>query len=1027
MLALPFDLCATPPAGSTLALVLGPLEFASPQWLWLFPLVTVLTVWIGRKSLTGLGTPARRAALIIRLILLALLCVVLAEPSSREVSRDVSVTAILDASRSVPIEWQQKSEDYVEGARKANAEREDRLGFITIGKRALVQQLPGKKNEVVQRQTLVDGTATDIASGIRLGLATIPKDAAGRLLLVSDANETAGNALEAAAAASAAGVPIDVLPIRYTYPGEVVAEELTAPATARMGETVNVRLALRATRATKGLLTLSQNDRTIDLDPGTPGESTEVSLTPGMNRFQFPVTLREAGAQGFKFVFEPTDGSGDMIAENNQGMGVTFVSGQGRVLVVSADTRASAPLISAITDSRIESILITPEQFPQSLTELSGYDAVILVNLPSSDFSQQSQEDMKRYVHDAGGGLVMIGGDQSFGAGGWIGSPIEDALPIRLDPPQKRQMPKGALCLVMHSIEMPEGVHYGQETARKAAEALSRLDLIGINEYRGGMGAAGVEWVFPLQEVGDGSAVKRAIKSLMFGDMPDMGPSVQMAYDAMMARTDVGVRHMIIISDGDPSPPSNRLLQLCRKNKITIRTVGVFPHGNNDLSNMEYIAKETGGKYYPVTTQAGLAKITQIFIKEAQTVKRTLIWEGEAFNPKPTGVAAETMRGFGGVPPITGYVVAADREGLSQVTLRGKENDPIAAQWQHGMGRVMTFTSDATDRWCTAWTEWPGFRPFWEQHIRWAMRPSGSANARITLDQQGETTKVIVDLRDAKGERINFAKVIGRAATPDGSGVDIELREAGQGRYEAEVESAQAGTYLLNLRYAAPGAPGTDGQPGAPIEGSVQSAITRPFADEFRSITDNEPLLKQIAQATGGRVLAGDPDRDEVWSREGLKMPVALTPTWVLLMLIASSLFLLDVAVRRVRIDVPMMTRAVGRMFGKGRAATSVQSDALKAAREQAKARLSRRGAGSGSGSASEAPAPIVDVASRAKKFEAAEGAGKGGMEIAGDRPPSASIIDKSKPAKPGGKKEEEGMSRLMKAKRRAQDEMKDE
>ncbi len=1007
---------------SLAAWAIGPVQFDAPHWLWLaFPMM-LITVWIGRKSLSGLGTNSRRAALALRLAVIAVVCAAMAEPSRREESSDVSVTAVLDVSRSVPLEWQGKSESYVEAARQAGAKPDDRLGVVTLGRDSIVQQLPSKLATRVERQTVVAGDATDIASGIQLALATIPKDAAGRLLLVTDGNETSGNVMDAASAAQAKGVPIDVLPIQYTYPGEVVAEELIVPATARMGETVNVTASLRATRASTGRLSLTQNDVPVDLDPLSPGQSAEVTLSPGMNRFRFPVTVRGAGAQGFKLTFEPSGSggvgvaAGDVIAENNQAMGVTFVSGQGRVLVVSDDTRSSAALVEALTDSKIESTVVAADQFPSSLTELAGLDAVVLVNQPASSFSTQTQEDLKRYIHDMGGGLVMIGGDQSFGAGGWLGSPLEDALPIRLDPPQKRQMPKGALCLVMHSIEMPNGVHYGQETARKAVDALSRLDLVGINEYRG---MSGVEWVYPLQEVGDGAAVKRAIKSLQFGDMPDFGPSVQLAYDALMGAPDVGVRHMIIISDGDPSPPSNRLLQLCRKNKITISTVGVFPHSPGDLGNMQFIAQQTGGRYYEVTTDAGLGKITQIFIKEAQTVKRSLVWEGEAFAPAMTGVPTEAMRGITGVPPISGYVVAADREGLSQVTLRGKENDPILAQWQHGLGRVVTFTSDAAPKWSPSWTQWPGYRSFWEQHVRWAMRPSGSANARVTMEKQGDRTRVVLELRDAGGERLNFAKIEGRLATPDGKGVDVELRETGQGRYEAEVETADQGSYLLGLKYAA------SGKDGQARQGSVQSAITRPFADEFRALEDNEPLLKQVAQLTGGRVLAGDPNADELWRRDGLKMPVALTPAWVPAMLLACGLFLADVAVRRVRIDLVAIAGRARKMFGRGKTVAGAQVDSLRAAREKAQKQMRARGAGTEAREA-DVPAPIVDVVSKSKKFEAAEGAGRGGIEVAGESR-TAPIVDKSKAKPAADKKDEEGMSRLMKAKKRAQDEMKDE
>ena len=53
-----------------------------------------------------------------------------------------------------------------------------------------------------------------------------------------------------------------------------------------------------------------------------------------------------------------------------------------------------------------------------------------------------------QYVHDTGGGLVMIGGPQTFGAGGWEGSRLEKELPVTMEVPAQRQIPKGALVLM---------------------------------------------------------------------------------------------------------------------------------------------------------------------------------------------------------------------------------------------------------------------------------------------------------------------------------------------------------------------------------------------------------------------------------------------------------------------------------------------------------------------------------------------------------------------------------------------------
>ena len=139
-----------------------------------------------------------------------------------------------------------------------------------------------------------------------------------------------------------------------------------------------------------------------------------------------------------------------------------------------------------------------------------------------------------------------------------------------MSPDEKTEgLNNGALALVVHSVEIPQGVFYGKQIANAAADALSRLDLIGIVEYQG---FGGTDWVYPIAPVGDRSAVRRAINGLQFGDMPSFDPSLQLALAGLQA-ADAGQKHCIVISDGDPSL-SRSLLRQFRQAGITISLSG---------------------------------------------------------------------------------------------------------------------------------------------------------------------------------------------------------------------------------------------------------------------------------------------------------------------------------------------------------------------------------------------------------------------------------------------------------------------
>ena len=721
-------------------MIVGPIELREPMWLLAAPTLWALTWWLSRRSLSGLGPVTRRLAIALRFAVIGLFVISLADPVWRETSDDVAVSVVIDTSDSIPKDKAIEAEKALDTATQG-ANTTDRVGVVTTAKEALVQSLSSQRVRTIEVGDAGDTGATDLAAGIRLAMASAPEDAALRIVLVSDGNETAGSVLAAAASAKAAGTPIDVYVVGYTHDSEVMMDNLIAPATARRGETINVRFLLTATAPTIGRINLLLNGQPIDLDPDSPGLGATVELTQGANTVSVPVLLTSPGPQQFEAFFEPVVASDDAIPQNNRQSAVTFVSQEGRVLVYVGEGAepAAEPIVNALGRADIVTDTRSPSEGPTSLIELGAYDAIVMVDTPAWAFSQKQQEELRVYVHDLGGGLVMVGGPQSFGAGGWIGSPLADAMPVKMDPPQKRVTPRGALVLIMHSTEMPDGNTAGRRVARAAAHALSRLDLVGVLEY--GWQAGGVSWVYPLSPVGDGGELDRAIDNLSFGDMPDFTSILSSAFKALK-NAKAAQKHCILISDGDPGGPGQKLIGQFRNAGISISTVAVYPHGGSmttpDMTKMKAIAQATGGQFYAVPFQYKPNQLPQIFIKEAQTIKRALLWEGDPFEPKVVNVAAEAMRGILSVPTIAGYVVTADREGLSLVSLRSKQDDPILAQWQYGLGRTVAFTSDAAPRWSPAWPGWSEMQAFWAQQVRWAMRPSGSGNLTVYTEQKGD-------------------------------------------------------------------------------------------------------------------------------------------------------------------------------------------------------------------------------------------------------------------------------------------------
>ena len=988
-----------------------PIRFEEPIFLLLLVLIVPVFL-ISRRSIGGLSRTRAYLTFALRVIVIALLTMALAHPSWQKRGEGLTVTILLDRSQSIPLPLKKHSVEFLRQAAEANRNREDRIAVVTVAKDANIAALPDRYSVVTAGQEPADLTATNLAAGVRLALAIMPNDTANRIVLASDGNETVESVLAAAEVAQANDIKIDVLVLEYEHANEVIFDRIVAPARARKGQSVNIKLVLRSQSEASGTILLSMNGAPLDLNGDAPGTGLRVDLEPGVKVIPVTISLDESGPQQFNATFEPDVPGSDVIDRNNSAVAVTFVGGEGKVLVIDEETGDADYLVQALIESDITVDRQRPEALVGGLVYLSGYDAVILPNVARWAFDDDQDRMLHAYVHDLGGGLVMVGGPQSFGAGGWIDSEVSKVLPVKLDPPQTRQMPRGALALVMHSCEMPQGNYWGQRVAISAIEALSRLDYVGIIEYNWNnvqFNKLNASWAFPMNQVGDKSAAIAAAKQMTVGDMPSFQDSMQLAFDGLKGLR-AGQRHVIIISDGDPSPPRAKLLDDYVNAKITVTTVMVAGHGGS--GTMKVVANKTGGRFYRITNPKNLPKI---FIKEAQIVSRSLIQE-DLYHPQVVSRLPGPTEGFAAVPSIDGYVLTAAREGLSQIPIVNRTSegdDPIYAYWNYGLGKSIAYTSDLTGKWGSRWAGWAQFRSFWEQSIRWVMRPSSPANMIVNTRLEGDVAVVEIEALDADASFMNFLRTRALVLRPDSTATPLALQQIGPGRYRGEFRVDDAGAYLINVNYAG-------GSPDAPLQGNLQAAVSVPYSREFRAIKHNAALLAQLAERTGGRVLTGsDPALVNLFDRQGLEVPRSHKRIWDLLAIIAAMLFVLDVGARRVSIDPRRLMALVGKAVGRRGEATT---DTV-AAWKRTRARVAHRQA--------DAAGPVEAVDARAR-FEADESdlgvaidVGREGPRDHGDGP---AAVTRAEPDAEPDPTEDEGdyTSRLLAAKRRARGQVDD-
>lgn len=1007
-------------------------RFDRPAFLWL-ALIVILLWWLSRKSLAGLGPVRSRLAMLVRAGVIVLLVLALAGMSKIRKNEDLNVLYVLDVSRSVPPEVRRQAEEFVTRTTK-DMRPNDRAAVLTFDGRTNIEQLPtrpGPDGGLHVPPPFAEGQQpdrTNIGQVLRMAAACTLDSTRNRLVLISDGNQNVGDALEEAKAAQASKLTVDVLPLRYAHGAEVVNEQLRAPAYANLYEQVPLRLVLRSDQRTTGTIGLyqrvGQEEESIDLDASSPEFGQRVTLEKGRNAFVIRVPISTARVHEWRSVFVPDDKNADGFSENNVARTFTNIEGPQTVLFIASDVNQAEDklLLDALAKEGIDVQRESVESMILDTSILPDFSAIILSNVGADNFSGEQQQALATYVRDLGGGLVMIGGADSFGAGGWQGSVVEETMPVKFDVDAVRQIPRGALAIVMHSCEMPEGNKWGVEVAIAALTTLSRLDYFGVV----GWGMAGFQWEVPMQPASNKEAIISQIRRMQNADMFDFETPMAMAYLALMNCKDAAQRHMIVISDGDPSPPSSGLLNKMVGSKVTCSTVSIYPHGGAEIATLKHIADATGGTYWSLSQPGDEKRLPKIFIKEAKIVRRPLLRE-EPFTPRLMPNLSDIMAGISGdFPPLKGYVVTTPRkEAGVELPLTTERGDPLFAHWLCGFGKTAAFTSGEWNRWGVDWPGWPSFSKFWAQTVRWVMQQGTAADYDVSTYIEGDVGRLVIECVDDQKGFGEFQRFDGRAVAPDGKAIKLSIAQTGPGRYEATFKADQRGTYLLNATTA-----------GKDRPAMIRTGVTLAYSPEFKDVTANEGLLRAIADQTEGRVLTMESDAKTVFAHN-LPPTISRTPIWDTLLQFAVFLFLFDVAVRRVALD-PIKGLASARTYvaslagrmGVGRQAEVVLAE-LKTAREKARAERTKEGDAAATLAAKDAARRAGEEAAAgpaaAAKFEATPGAGKAAKDLveALGGPGERKLPPPSTPAKAAPT--ESTTARLLKAKRRAKDQQEDE
>jgi Mg-chelatase subunit ChlD len=683
-----------------------------PMLLVALPVAVVLLGLLVRYRATGTASKrSRRLLLASRVVVATLVVVAAAGPFTvvtMETQGDPTVSLLVDRSDSTAV-----SPDVAEGL--ATAIEDEGVPVTT--------------------STIAQGTDSRIGDGIAANLREN-----GSVVVLSDGQVTSGGSLtETAEFARSLNATISTVRTEPTRTERYVT--LAGPSKASVG--VESRFLVQV----NGVQTDSPVEVTVSVDGE---EVTTERLGDGTGSVPVSYTFEETGGHEIR---AEIDGS-DVYPVNDEALKTVRVVEQPQVLYVSRGNYSLQSYLTQLYDVE------TAESIPENL---DPYYAVVVQNVAAGDLGEV--DELQRFVID-GGGLLMVGGPNSFENGGYANSSVAATLPVTFG-----ESAPGSARIVM-LIDVSGSAGEGMRIQKAIAlDALSQLDdentvgVVGFN-YQ----AYGVVQPEPLSE--NRGTVEDRIRRLQAGGATNIANGLRGAEEMLGGQRGT----IILVSDGgDTESRSAVVANALGRQGIRVIAVGAGRNVNEGV--LRRVAEESGGNYFRADETQRLRLLfgggSRQFQGEGLTVvdSGNFITSGVSLESNPGRVNDVSMR------PGANFLVAAP------------DGTPAVASWRYGLGRVATITTYGPDGGLDGLLQQPD-----------SLLVTKSVNYAI-----GDPERKASGVTDVADTRVGEpTTVIYRGDAPP-SGTDLPFTAVDEGVYRAQVtptsvgfKSAVGATYAAN-------------------------------------------------------------------------------------------------------------------------------------------------------------------------------------------------------------------------------------
>jgi len=827
--------------------------------------------------------PARLVT-VLRVLLLALLCAVLAGPyvPGRTQGRDLIL--VVDVSRSVPRGGLKTVEETAELLRK-QARAGDRIGMVTFGREAAVEAAQSADFRYAPPSRDVNRDGTDLAQAIRTGLALVPPGRQASLLVLSDGESTGADPAAAARDALRRGVRIDTILLRREGGFDLAVDELATPGEVGLGDPFQFSAWVRSEREFEAHVRL--------LRDGTVIADGSRKLQRGLNRLVFRDRLARQGIHRYEVAVEtpPGERARDRIKENNRARAVVRVVGPFRVLCVTPKGREDR-LTRSLRQAGIDIVVAAPRTAPLGLDRLDGFRAVVLENVAAIDLPQGTLAALARYVRDLGGGVLMTGGRASFGPGGYHNSALDDVLPVSMEIRKEQRKFSLAMAIALDrsgsmGMTVPTGqtkMDLANRGAAAAVQLLTSMDSIAVIAVD-----SVPHTVVQLTRATNRADIMSRIRKIEAGGGGIYTSTAIHACARQLSASAQSNRHIIVFADAaDAEEPGDykKFVPKLVKAGVTLSVIGLGTDRDPDAAFLKDLAKLGHGRVFFVADPADLPRV---FAQETiQVARSSMVEEETALAVLPDIVAVGELLGKQ-VPTAGGYSIAYLRAGAQLgIQTRDDQAAPFFAFWQSGLGRSAAFLGEADGRLSGALAQWPGYADFFTTVVRWLAGNEASDDVYAELRREGHEAVLRVEVE--RGKEALLGQLDAKVLDPRGRPIDVVLRRVDERTLEARLPLQGDGVYRASLKV------GDQRFLRVP-------PVTLPYSPEYEPRADpreGEKTLERIAAITEGRM---DPTAKELLA--GSRTGTGITFFGHLCALAAVFFLLLEIAVRRLGLRLP--------------------------------------------------------------------------------------------------------------------------